>query len=117
MLVGCGVGRDHGQMWRNDAIMHDVEHVKCGAAMLCKMWCDMRDVASTWCDLKCGVEYMECGVMWYNARCGAISIMVRCGKPVCERCWCDMLRNDQCDVECDVVRNNGVVHREYGGVL
>ena len=32
-------------MWRNDAIMHDVEHVKCGAAMLCKMWCDMRDVA------------------------------------------------------------------------
>ena len=40
--------------------------------MLCKMWCDMRYVASAWCDLKCDVEYMESGVMWYNARCGVM---------------------------------------------
>ena len=35
MLAGCGIGRDHGQMWRNDAIMH----VKCGQYMvLSEMW-------------------------------------------------------------------------------
>ena len=68
MVVGCGIGCDHSQMWWNDATMQDVEwHVKCGA--MCKMWCDARcggvhNVANIWCDLKCGVKYMECRVMW-----------------------------------------------------
>ena len=36
----------------------------------CRVKCDVmrhvvvRNVANIWCDLKCGVEYMECGVMW-----------------------------------------------------
>ena len=32
------------------------------------------DVANIKCDLKCGVEYMECGVMWYvsNMKWGAM---------------------------------------------
>ena len=70
ITVRCGV------------MMQDVEHVKCGAVS-CKMWCDARcggvkcsvmrdevvrginDAANIWRDLKCGVEYMECGVMGY----------------------------------------------------
>ena len=67
MVVGCGIGGIHGQMWWNDATMQDVEkRVKCGAT-LCKM-CDarcgvMHNVANIWCDLKCGVEYMEYNLM------------------------------------------------------
>ena len=35
-VVGCG-SCDHGQMWWNDAIMQDVEHVtKCGATLSCE---------------------------------------------------------------------------------
>ena len=47
-----------------------MQDAECGATMLCKMWCDgrcggvMHNVANIWRDLKCGVEYMECGVMW-----------------------------------------------------
>ena len=49
---------------RCGGMMQDVEHVKCGAMSCVK--CDARcDVANIWCDLKCGIEYMECGVMWY----------------------------------------------------
>ena len=52
MVVGCGIGCDHGQMWWNDAtFMQKVEHAKCDA-MLCKtdvvrseMW---RGVHGTW---------------------------------------------------------------------
>ena len=45
MVVGCGIGCDHGQMWWNDAIMQDMErHVKFGATLClenvvrCEMW-------------------------------------------------------------------------------
>ena len=58
IIVRCG-----------DGIMQDVErHVKC-SAMWCKIWCDarcggtMHNVANI-CDLKCGVEYRACGIMW-----------------------------------------------------
>ena len=37
MVVGCGIGCDHGQMRWNDAIMHVERPVKCGA-----MWCRAR---------------------------------------------------------------------------
>ena len=49
--------------------------VRCGGMMrLCNKWnalplccvkCSvMHNVANIRCDLKCGVEYVECGVMW-----------------------------------------------------
>ena len=43
MVARCGIGCDHGQMWRNDAIMQDMErHVKCGVRCgglcQCIMW-------------------------------------------------------------------------------
>ena len=47
-----------------------MQDAECGATMLCKMWCGARcggtmpNVANIWWDLKCGVVYMECGVMW-----------------------------------------------------
>ena len=64
MVAGCGLGVI---TVRCGGMMQDAE---CGATMLCKMWCDgrcggvMHNVANIWRDLKCGVEYMECGVMW-----------------------------------------------------
>ena len=69
MVVGFGIGYDHGQLWWN-AVQCCVKcDAKCGA---------MHNVANTIRrDLKCGIEYMACGVMWYickmgcNARCGA----------------------------------------------
>ena len=69
MVVGFGIGYDHGQLWWN-AVQCCVKcDAKCGA---------MHSVANTIRrDLKCGIEYMACGVMWYickmgcNARCGA----------------------------------------------
>ena len=64
MVMGCGTGCDHGQMW-NDAIMQDVE---CGATMLCKMWCGARcggavhNVANIWCNLAwCTWNVALCG--------------------------------------------------------
>ena len=47
MVVGCGIGCDHGQMWWDDAVMQDAVQ----STMLRKMWYDMRDVATIWCDL------------------------------------------------------------------
>ena len=77
-------------------MMQDVEHVKCGA-MLCKsvVWWDM-----WWCDAwlcgqymalsECGVEYMECGAVWYvsNVKCpGAMRDVVWC---IMWPIWCDL---------------------------
>ena len=65
VVVGCGIGCDHGQMWWPEMIQ------------LCKMrnavqpccvksaWCDAaarcggarHNVANIWCDLKCGVMW------------------------------------------------------------
>ena len=39
-----------------------VSCVKCGVMARCGGV--MHNVANIWRDLKCGVEYMECGVMW-----------------------------------------------------
>ena len=65
MLVGCGIGCDHGQMWWNDAITQDngaACEMRCNVVL--KMWCDVRcggamhDVANIWCDLKLMWRYV-----------------------------------------------------------
>ena len=44
MVVGCGIGCDHGQMWWNDAVMQDAVLccVKCGVlrdvVVRCIIW-------------------------------------------------------------------------------
>ena len=117
MVVGCGIGCDHSQMWWNDAVMQDAGQLFCvkrGAT---------HNVANiSRCDLKCGLEYMERCVkwdaMWDVAWCitvadisGAIWYMVlQSGIVCCERCWCDMKcvmwwEEWWCDVECGVVWN------------
>ena len=36
MVVGCGIGCDHSQMWWNDAVMQDAVQLCC----VIKTWCD-----------------------------------------------------------------------------
>ena len=108
---------------RCGGMMQDVEHVKCGA-MSCVKCGAMGNVVGRCinngqyirCDLKCGVEYVECGVMWYvrnvkmgcsARRCGVMhdvadmvrfetDVVLQSGIVCCERCWCD--RYEMCDM-------------------
>ena len=65
MWIGCRIRL---MMWWNDAdaecgaATDYVSCVKCGVMVRCGGV--MHNVANIWRDLKCGVEYMECGVMW-----------------------------------------------------
>ena len=66
MWTGCDQSRCD-QMWWNDALkmrnaVPQLCCVKCGVMVRCGGV--MHNVANIWRDLKCGVEYMECGVMW-----------------------------------------------------
>ena len=79
--------------------------VKCGVMQNVAVWCIMRPIYG---DPKCGVEYMECGVMWNGMR-----DVARC------ICGCDLKfgiakwHNVLWEVlvwyeRCDMVKNDGV---------
>ena len=78
MVVGCGIGCDHSQMWWNDAVMQDAGQLCCVKRGAMRDGGAMHNVANiSRCDLKCGSEHMECGVI-----CGTLCKMgcnVRCG--------------------------------------
>ena len=62
MVVGCGIGCDHGQMWWDDAVMQDAVQ----STMLRKMWYDMRDVVERCNYPRCGACEMRCNVTCVN---------------------------------------------------
>ena len=71
MVVGCGIGCDHSQMWWNDAVMQDAGQLCCVKRGAMRDGGAMHNVANiSRCDLKCGSStwnvalYVERCVKW-----------------------------------------------------